>query len=118
SGSRPSAASSSASPTFAPAPSPLPAWSTPGMAASSSPWDGGRGSIAARSGESLTVVLPILSPALLEPAMPEQVVLSADSNQALGLGRFAVDFMNGPPDSRGQPDPSVLDRTNMFHIDA
>jgi len=30
-----------------------------------------------------------------------QVTLSATSNQALGLGRFAVDFMSEAPGKRG-----------------
>lgn len=50
--------------------------------------------------------------------MPDRITLPADSNQALGLGQFAVDFMNGGPDKAGNPDPRVLERTNMFHIDA
>lgn len=50
--------------------------------------------------------------------MPDRITLPADSNQALGLGQFAVDFMNGRPDRAGNPDPRVLERTNMFHTDA
>ncbi len=50
--------------------------------------------------------------------MPDRITLPADSNQALGLGQFAVDFMNGSPDRAGAPDPRVLERTNMFHTDA
>jgi 2-methylcitrate dehydratase len=42
-------------------------------------------------------------------------LLPRDSNQALGLGRFAVEFMSG---SLGRPDPAVLERTLMFHTDA
>lgn len=45
----------------------------------------------------------------------QRIVLSADSNQALGIGRFAIDFMNG---SLGQPDAAVLERINQFHTDA
>ncbi|MHC4869305.1 MAG: hypothetical protein ACYTE2_06435, partial [Planctomycetota bacterium] len=41
--------------------------------------------------------------------------LPSDSNQALGIGRFAIDFMTG---AIGNPDPSVLERTLLFHIDA
>jgi 2-methylcitrate dehydratase len=43
-----------------------------------------------------------------------QVHLPRDSNQALGIGQFAVDFMarkNGPA-------ASVVERTNMFNTDA
>ncbi len=47
-----------------------------------------------------------------------QVHLPADSNQALGLGQFAVDFMSDHPDRMGNPDASVIERTNLFHIDA
>ncbi|MBX3359475.1 MAG: MmgE/PrpD family protein [Phycisphaeraceae bacterium] len=47
-----------------------------------------------------------------------RVVLPADTNQALGLGQFAVEFMNGDQGVRGEPDDTVLDRTNMFHTDA
>jgi 2-methylcitrate dehydratase len=43
------------------------------------------------------------------------VTLSADSNQALGIGHFAVDFMRG---AIGDPDQSVLDRTVLFFQDS
>ena len=43
------------------------------------------------------------------------VLLPRDSNQALGIGRFAVDFMSG---KIGKPGQAVLDRTMMFHTDA
>jgi 2-methylcitrate dehydratase len=46
------------------------------------------------------------------------VVLSADTNQALGLGRFAVNFMSDNPGARGEPNPRVLERTALFHLDA
>jgi 2-methylcitrate dehydratase len=47
-----------------------------------------------------------------------RIVLPADTNQALGIGQFAVDFMNGDSGVRGEPDAAVLQRTNMFHTDA
>lgn len=47
-----------------------------------------------------------------------QVLLPADSNQALGLGQFAVEFMSDQPGLKGEPAPAVLERTNMFHTDA
>ncbi len=47
-----------------------------------------------------------------------RVVLPADSNQAYGLGEFAVEFMNGDAGARGEPSAAVLERTNMFHTDA
>lgn len=43
------------------------------------------------------------------------LTLPRDTNQALGLGRFAVDFIAG---SRGSPDPAVLARTLMFFTDS
>lgn len=48
----------------------------------------------------------------------DHVLLSADSNQALGLGQFAIDFFSGDKGKRGEPDAAVLERTNMFHTDA
>ncbi|MGH7131095.1 MAG: MmgE/PrpD family protein [Phycisphaerales bacterium] len=46
--------------------------------------------------------------------MAEQYVnLPADSNQALGIAQYAVEFM-----ASGSPAPAVLERTNMFHTDA
>ena len=41
--------------------------------------------------------------------------LPRDSNQALGIGQFAVDFMSG---KIGSPSQSVLDRTLLFHTDS
>ena len=43
------------------------------------------------------------------------VSLPRNTNQALGIGQFAVDFMSG---KLGKPDQSVLDRTVMFHTDS
>ncbi|TVQ64812.1 MAG: hypothetical protein EA379_00745 [Phycisphaerales bacterium] len=43
------------------------------------------------------------------------VHLPADSNQALGIGQFACDFMSG---RIGDPAPSVVERTNLFHVDS
>lgn len=39
--------------------------------------------------------------------------LPADTNQARGIARYAIDFM-----ASGSPDQSVLDRTNLFYTDA
>jgi 2-methylcitrate dehydratase len=47
--------------------------------------------------------------------MTTNLTLPRDSNQALGLGRFAVAFMNG---TLGEPAGSVLDRTLMFFTDS
>lgn len=44
--------------------------------------------------------------------------LPADTNQALGLAQYAIDFMSDTPAKRGEPDKSVLDRTELFHTDA
>ena len=46
------------------------------------------------------------------------VKLPADSNQALGIAQFAIDFLSSDQAKRGTPDESVLDRTNMFQTDA
>lgn len=48
--------------------------------------------------------------------MPDSVTLPRDSNQALGLGQFAHDFLAG----RLGPGPSeaVLGRTRLFHTDS
>lgn len=43
------------------------------------------------------------------------VTLPRNSNQALGIGQFACDFMSG---KIGKPAQAVLDRTLMFHTDA
>ncbi|MCC6228258.1 MAG: MmgE/PrpD family protein [Phycisphaerales bacterium] len=52
--------------------------------------------------------------------MPEKmhVVLPADTNQALGLAKFAIEFMSDDPETRGRPDAAVLERANQFHTDA
>ena len=44
------------------------------------------------------------------------VRLSPDSNQALGIGEFAVDFMSGELGSG--PSEAVLERTRQFHTDS
>jgi 2-methylcitrate dehydratase len=43
------------------------------------------------------------------------VLLPRDSNQAQGIGQFAVDYMSGKV---GKPATAVLERTLMFHTDA
>ena len=43
------------------------------------------------------------------------VTLARNTNQALGIGQFAVDFMSG---TIGAPAASVLERTELFHTDA
>ncbi|MGH7245056.1 MAG: MmgE/PrpD family protein [Phycisphaerales bacterium] len=46
------------------------------------------------------------------------VHLPADTNQALGIAQYAIDFMSDVPGRRGEPDKSVLERTELFHTDA
>src|SRR5262249_46012615 len=48
------------------------------------------------------------------------VTLPRDSNQALGLAQYALDFMWAAEGDEGhaEPDESVLERTEMFHTDA
>lgn len=46
---------------------------------------------------------------------PNFVNLPKDSNQALGIGQYAVDFISG---RIGTPDAAVLERTELFHTDA
>ncbi len=43
------------------------------------------------------------------------VTLAPDSNQALGIGRYAVDFMAG---KLGQPSDAVLRMVERFHLDS
>ena len=45
--------------------------------------------------------------------MTDQITLAPDTNQALGLARYANEFMAG-----GEPSPPVLARTNRFYTDA
>ena len=54
---------------------------------------------------------------LTRPRTETTFALPADSNQALGIGQFACDFM-APGGRIGSPDPRVLDRTVQFHTDA
>lgn len=44
--------------------------------------------------------------------------LPAESNQALGLAHYAIDFLFGDAGARGEPDQSVLDRANLFYVDS
>lgn len=45
----------------------------------------------------------------------EYVTLRRDENQALGLGRYAIDFMRG---KLGDPDASVYRMVERFHLDS
>ncbi|MCZ6611657.1 MAG: MmgE/PrpD family protein [Planctomycetota bacterium] len=49
------------------------------------------------------------------PFTGTSTTLARDSNQALGIGEFAINFMNG---SIGEPDEAVLNRTVMFFTDS
>jgi 2-methylcitrate dehydratase len=51
-------------------------------------------------------------------ATATHVTLSADTNQALGLAQYAIDFMSDEPGKRGEPSDTVLERTSMFYTDA
>ncbi len=44
--------------------------------------------------------------------------LPADSNQALGLAQYAIEFMGEKGSGGGDPAGSVLEKTNLFHTDA
>lgn len=58
-------------------------------------------------------------PAATAARSATHTTLPADSNQALGLAQYALDFMWKPATGGGgDPDPSVLERTEMFHSDA
>jgi len=47
--------------------------------------------------------------------MSNQITLPRDTNQALGIGRYAVEFLTGTGEG---PSPAVLKRTKLFHTDA
>ncbi len=46
------------------------------------------------------------------------VHLPADTNQALGIAQYAIDFMSDDAAKTGRPSQTVLDRTALFHTDA
>ena len=45
------------------------------------------------------------------------VQLARDTNQALGIAQYAIDFMSDGPNT-GNPAASVMEKTNLFHTDA
>ena len=47
--------------------------------------------------------------------MPETITLSRFSNQACGIGQYAIDFLAG---RLGQPSETVLRKVEQFHLDA
>ncbi len=50
--------------------------------------------------------------------MAETLTLTSDSNQALGIARYAIGFLSPDPGTRGAPDRAVLDRVGLFMTDA
>src|SRR5512140_3746973 len=48
--------------------------------------------------------------------MSTHVKLSRNSNQALGIGQFAIDFLSG--ELGPGPSGAVLERTRLFHTDS
>jgi len=46
------------------------------------------------------------------------ITLPADSNQALGIALYAIDFMSDIPGKRGEPSAAVVEKINLFHTDA
>lgn len=46
---------------------------------------------------------------------PNFTNLPRNTNQALGIGQYAIDFVSG---TIGKPDVAVLERTELFHTDA
>lgn len=50
------------------------------------------------------------------PDSKTHVTLARDTNQALGIGQFAIDFLAGKLGPG--PDAKVLERTELFHTDA
>ena len=46
------------------------------------------------------------------------VELAAETNQALGIARYAIDFLSDEPGKGGEPSAAVLERTRWFHTDA
>ena len=44
--------------------------------------------------------------------------ISRSENQALGIGRYAIDFLSGSGEGSGQPSQAVLDRTRLFFTDS
>ncbi|MBC8065115.1 MAG: MmgE/PrpD family protein, partial [Chlorobia bacterium] len=45
--------------------------------------------------------------------MSNSITLSRASNQALGIGQYAIDFL-----AKGAPSEKVLERVRLFHTDA
>jgi 2-methylcitrate dehydratase len=63
----------------------------------------------------MPTAIPAAQPTGPKIDQARSVSLGRDSNQALGIGRFACDFMAG---RLGQPGRAVLDRSTLFHADA
>ena len=57
---------------------------------------------------------------MTQPTIPSTTtMLARDENQALGIGRFAIDFLGATEGSgRGRPSQAVMDRTLLFFTDS
>ncbi len=51
-------------------------------------------------------------------AADTHVKLTRDSNQALGIAQYAIDFLSDDAATKGEPSAKVLERTNLFFTDA
>jgi 2-methylcitrate dehydratase len=51
----------------------------------------------------------------IQPVPNAYVTLPRTENQAVGIGRYAIDFIGG---KLGSPDPSVLAKIEQFHLDS
>jgi 2-methylcitrate dehydratase len=51
-------------------------------------------------------------------AADTHVKLTRDSNQALGIAQYAIDFLSDDAGTKGDPSAKVLERTNLFFTDA
>ena len=51
-------------------------------------------------------------------AAETSIRLPADTNQALGIAQYAIDFLSDDQATRGEPSAAVLERTGLFHTDA
>ncbi len=51
-------------------------------------------------------------------AADTHVKLTRDSNQALGIAQYAIDFLSDDAGTKGDPGAKVLERTNLFFTDA
>ena len=52
------------------------------------------------------------------PAPTTATMISRSDNQALGIGKFAIDFLGTSGDGNGRPSEAVLERTMLFFTDS